>query len=196
LCKLLRAPLALGADVPQSFTLDGRLFSNPQGTTPLTDASIGVRLQVLDDDKLCILYEEQQTISTTASEGYFTVQVGSQVGSTKRSVLGDSGNDMTEVFSNMAPISGKAIADGMPLYRFARGRKTSLCAHYYFAVFAWWRRANSVPRFNDRFSAKCVDRGKSGIDSRSSKLQSSSSEQFGWCSFNSRKLRKSFCEHL
>jgi hypothetical protein len=112
--QVIARPLALGADVPQSFTLDGRLFSNPQGTTPLTDASIGVRLQVLDDDKLCILYEEQQTISTTASEGYFTVQVGSQVGSTKRSVLGDSGNDMTEVFSNMAPISGKAIADGMP----------------------------------------------------------------------------------
>ncbi|MDZ4084858.1 MAG: hypothetical protein U1E10_18085 [Bdellovibrionales bacterium] len=106
--------VAIAADVPQSFTLDGRLFSNPQGTTPLNDSTIGMRLQILDDAKLCVLYEEQQSISTAASEGYFTVQVGSQTGSTKRTVTGDSGNDMTEVFSNLAPISGKAVADGLP----------------------------------------------------------------------------------
>jgi hypothetical protein len=108
------ASVALAVDVPQSFSLDGRLFSDPQGTTALKDGSISVRLQVLDDDKLCVLYEEQQTISTSASDGYFSMQVGSSVGATKRSASGDSGNDMTTIFSNMAPVSGKALADGLP----------------------------------------------------------------------------------
>ena len=112
--QVIARPFALGADVPQSFTLDGRLFSNPQGTIALTDASVGVRLQVLDDDKTCVLYEESQSISTAASDGYFSVQVGSPQSSTKRTVTGDPGNTMTEVFSNMAPISGKAVADGLP----------------------------------------------------------------------------------
>ncbi|MBN8542148.1 MAG: tail fiber domain-containing protein [Deltaproteobacteria bacterium] len=110
----LSASVALAVDVPQSFSLDGRLFSDPQGTTALKDGSISVRLQVLDDDKACVLYEEQQTISTSASDGYFSMQVGSSVGATKRSASGDSGNDMTTIFSNMAPVSGKALADGLP----------------------------------------------------------------------------------
>ncbi len=114
---------AEAADVPQSFTLDGRLFSNPQGTTPLADSTIGMRLQILDEDKICVLYEEAQSISTAASEGYFSVQVGSQTSSTKRSATGDSGNDMTEVFSNMAPVSGKAVADGLPCIVSATGGK-------------------------------------------------------------------------
>lgn len=114
LALMLMSSVASAGDVPQSFTLDGRLFSNPEGTTPLTDASLGMRIQILDEDKTCVLYEEKQTLSTLASQGYFTVQVGSLPGSTKRTVLGDSGRTMSEVFSNLMPISGKAVVDGIP----------------------------------------------------------------------------------
>lgn len=102
------------ADVPQSFSLDGRLFSNPEGTTPLLDSTVGMRLQILDDDRNCILYEETQAVSTLASQGYFSVQVGSDVASSKRTPAVDSGNSMSTIFSNMAPVSGKAVADGVP----------------------------------------------------------------------------------
>lgn len=115
--------VASAADVPQSFTLDGRLFSNPEGTTPLTDSSLAMRIQILDEDKVCVLYEEKQTFSTLSSQGYFTIQVGSLPGSTKRTVLGDSGRTMSEVFSNMLPISGKAAADGVPCVVPAVGAK-------------------------------------------------------------------------
>lgn len=114
LALMLMSSVASAGDVPQSFTLDGRLFSNPEGTTPLTDASLGMRIQILDEDKTCVLYEEKQTLSTLASQGYFTVQIGSLPGSTKRTVLGDSGRTMSEVFSNLMPISGKAVIDGIP----------------------------------------------------------------------------------
>lgn len=114
LALMMMSSVASAGDVPQSFTLDGRLFSNPEGTTPLTDASLGMRIQILDEDKTCVLYEEKQTLSTLASQGYFTVQVGSLPGSTKRTVLGDSGRTMSEVFSNLMPISGKAVVDGIP----------------------------------------------------------------------------------
>jgi hypothetical protein len=113
---------AHAADVPQSFTLDGRLFSNPEGTIPLADASVGIRLQILDEDKLCILYEESQVVSTLASQGYFSIQVGSTVGSAKRTAS-DSGKTMTEVFTNLNAITGRAVSDGNPCNITAAGGK-------------------------------------------------------------------------
>lgn len=75
--------VAWAGDVPQSFTLDGRLFSDPQGTVALADSSVVVKVQILDENKVCILYEETQSISTNASQGYFSIQVGSETGSIK-----------------------------------------------------------------------------------------------------------------
>ncbi|CAN5580803.1 hypothetical protein BH10BDE1_BH10BDE1_33990 [soil metagenome] len=122
LFAVLVSVVAQAADVPQSFTLDGRLFSNPEGTTPLADSSVGMRLQILDEDKLCILYEETQTISTLASQGYFSIQVGSTLLSPKRTA-GDSGKTMTEVFTNLNAITGRAVADGNPCNIAAAGGK-------------------------------------------------------------------------
>lgn len=119
---LLTSSLTFAADVPQSFTLDGRFFSDPDAKVPLADASIVVRLQILDEDKICVLYEESQTISTLASQGYFSIQVGSVTGSSKRSPA-DSGKAMSEVFSNLNAIAGKAIADGTPCNVLAVGGK-------------------------------------------------------------------------
>lgn len=108
---LLFSERASAADVPQSFTLDGRLFSDSQGRTALADPSVVFKVQVLDEDKLCILYEETQTTSTLASLGYFSIQVGSSTGSLKRTIT-DSNLSMASVFSNTATVAGKAVADG------------------------------------------------------------------------------------
>ena len=102
---------AQAVDVPQSFTLDGRLFSDAAGTAPLMDGSITFTAQILDDAKICVVYEETQSISTLASKGYFSVQVGTNVGSVLRTV-GDSGNSMATVFQNNATINGKLLSNG------------------------------------------------------------------------------------
>lgn len=50
--------IAQAADVPQSFTLDGRLFSNAASTVVLKDSNVVFRIQILDEAKGCSLYEE------------------------------------------------------------------------------------------------------------------------------------------
>jgi hypothetical protein len=88
-------------EVAQTFTLDGRLYQT-SSTTPLTDPSVLLRIQVLDPSKSCVLYEETQTINTAATDGRFTVQVGSPTTgalAAKRSG-GDPGNSMAMVFQN------------------------------------------------------------------------------------------------
>lgn len=107
----LSLPSAMAADVPQSFTLDGKLFSDAAGTTPLLDTTIGFKVQVLDQDQICVLYEEQQTINTATSLGYFSVQVGSAIGSPKRTA-GDSANSMATVFQNISAVNGKLLSNG------------------------------------------------------------------------------------
>ncbi|MBK7890753.1 MAG: hypothetical protein IPJ84_07875 [Bdellovibrionales bacterium] len=107
------SPSADAADVPQSFTLDGRLYSNAAATTALVDGSITFRAQILDEDKVCILYEETQSLSTATSNGYFSVQVGSALGSSVR-VAGEPGNTMAQVFQNLVVTNGKKVADGTP----------------------------------------------------------------------------------
>ncbi len=114
---------ALAADVPQSFTLDGRLYGNASSSAALKDANINVRIQILDEAKACSLYEEAQVISTVSSDGYFSIQVGSEVGAAKRSVASDPGNTMAQIFQNLANVNGKAIADGSPCTVNALGGK-------------------------------------------------------------------------
>ncbi len=114
---------ALANDVPQSFTLDGRLFGNAASTTTLKDSNVTFRIQILDEDKVCSLYEETQSVSTSSSDGYFSIQVGSDLGATKRSATGDSGNTMAQIFQNLGGVSGKAVADGTPCSISAVGGK-------------------------------------------------------------------------
>ena len=99
---LTAGSIARAADVPQSFTLDGKLFSDAVGTTPLLDSSITFTIQILDDAKVCVLYEESQVLNTLSSKGYFTAQVGTDIGSPLRTA-GDSANGMATVFQNIAP---------------------------------------------------------------------------------------------
>ncbi len=121
--QLINMPVAAAADVPQVFTLDGRLFGNASSTVVLKDSNVTFRIQILDEAKLCSLYEETQAANTTASDGYFSIQVGSDIGATKRSVTSDSGNTMAQIFQNFANVSGKAVADGSPCTVTASGGK-------------------------------------------------------------------------
>lgn len=102
---------ASAQDAPQSFTLDGRLFGDPQGTIPLEDALIGFKVQILDEAETCVLYEEEQDVNTATSKGYFSVRVGSAVGSLRRTT-DDSANTMASVFQNVATVNGKLLSNG------------------------------------------------------------------------------------
>lgn len=107
---LLVSTASYAADVPQSFTLDGRLFSDAAATTALTDGNIGFKIQILDEDKVCVLYEETQTVNTVFSQGYFSVQVGTAIGAATRTPA-DTGNSMSNVFQNLNIIAGKKVSD-------------------------------------------------------------------------------------
>jgi hypothetical protein len=97
---------------PQFMTVDGRLYDSTAPEDPLLDNSVLMKIQILNPAKTCILYEEEQTVSTLSSNGYFNVRVGSPtsgVESLKRTTSTiDVGNSMMEIFQNQnAAIAGK-----------------------------------------------------------------------------------------
>lgn len=99
-CLLIaRGALAAG-EVPPSFSLGGTLFDGPASTTPLSDAAAVVRVQILNPAKTCILYDEQQTIDTSATDGAFSIRIGSSVGAAKRVGGSDPANTTVNVFQN------------------------------------------------------------------------------------------------
>ena len=61
LSVVLGLSLRAGAQVesPQTFTLDGKFYQSGS-TNPLLDSAVGVRIQILNHDKTCLLYEEVQ----------------------------------------------------------------------------------------------------------------------------------------
>ncbi len=102
-------------DSPQTFTLDGQLFQSST-TTPLLDANALVKVQIINPNGTCLLYEEQQTVNTISTEGYFHINVGSAFGSAKRTA-NDPGRTMNQIFQNTAPIpatnvTGQTCAGG------------------------------------------------------------------------------------
>ncbi len=93
-------------------TVDGRLYDSTTPEDPLLDNSVLMKIQILNPAKTCILYEEEQTVSTLSSNGYFNVRVGSPTAgaeSLKRTTATiDVGNSMMEVFQNQnASVAGK-----------------------------------------------------------------------------------------
>jgi hypothetical protein len=86
------------SDVFQSFTYQGR-FYNAAGTAPLSDV-VDLVLDVYNPGATCLLYQESQSnIDLTGTNGLFAVQVGSVVGSPRRTGL-DPGLTMARVFAN------------------------------------------------------------------------------------------------
>ena len=94
---------------PQTITIDGRLFTSLTSDTALVDPSVVMDIKIYNPALGCILYEEKQTVDTTATDGRFTILVGSTVGSSKR-VSGEPGNSMTAIFQNNAAIAGSCGA--------------------------------------------------------------------------------------
>lgn len=87
---------------PQTLTVDGRMYSDSDHLVPALDPSINFTAYILDPTKNCILYSEQQTVSTQSSAG---------AGSAKRTG-NDSGNPMASVFQNVSAIAGKLVSTG------------------------------------------------------------------------------------
>jgi len=92
---------------PQTFTLDGRLYQT--GTTdPLLDGNLALKIQIIDPNGACLLYEEQQTVSTLTTDGYFHINVGSATGSAKRTGT-DPGRSMIQIFQNISAITAASV---------------------------------------------------------------------------------------
>jgi hypothetical protein len=98
-------------EVPQSFTLDGQL-STLTGDQPLLDNHAKITVQILDPSKTCLLYEESQFVDTTISNGYYSVQIGSVLGSSKRT-SSDPGRTMQEIFQNRNSINASNSSSGV-----------------------------------------------------------------------------------
>jgi hypothetical protein len=92
---------------PQTFTLDGKLYQTGS-QTPLLDGSAKITVQILDPTGQCLLYEEQQTVDTRNSDGYFTIHVGSATGATKRTI-NDPGRTMNQIFQNITGITANSV---------------------------------------------------------------------------------------
>ncbi len=106
---LFLVPLSASAlnESPQSFTIDGQLFQTGT-TTPLLDAAVKIKVQILNPSGNCILYEEQQTLSTATSNGFFNLHVGSNVGASKRTG-NDPGRTLNQVFQNLSAITANNV---------------------------------------------------------------------------------------
>jgi hypothetical protein len=97
LALTLMTSTAFAAQVPQSFTYQGRAF-NQDGTVPIT-SSIDLTLGIYAPNG-CLLYEETQTgIDLSHSDGKFSVQVGTAQGSGMRT-SNDPGLSMSKLFAN------------------------------------------------------------------------------------------------
>jgi hypothetical protein len=98
-------------EVPQAMTFDGRAFGNSEATIPMLDI-ISTKIQILTPAQDCVLYEETQSLDTRATNGYFTIQIGSGISDPKRTGY-DSNLEMSKVFGNRsAVVSGKRVTDG------------------------------------------------------------------------------------
>jgi hypothetical protein len=114
LLLLLPSVATAQTEPPQFMTVDGRLYDSTSPEYPLLDSSVLMKIQILDTTKNCILYEEEQTVSTLSSNGYFNVRVGSPTSgsdSLKRTT-NDSGNSMMEVFQNQAAVIAGRTSGG------------------------------------------------------------------------------------
>lgn len=90
--------VSFGIDLPQSLSFQGR-FLNATGTAPLTEI-VSLNLGIYSADGGCLLYEElQRDINLSATEGGFSIEVGSPLRDLKRTSK-DFGLSMSDIFAN------------------------------------------------------------------------------------------------
>lgn len=117
-CGLLASKAFAVGELAQSFTLDGQL-TQAGNDQPLLDNNAKIVIQILDPSKNCLLYEEQQFVDTSASNGYYNIQVGSALGAAKRTVS-DPGRTMVQIYQN----TGGIAANSAPGHTCAGGTYT------------------------------------------------------------------------
>lgn len=101
-------PVSAAGDLNQSFTVDGQLFQ-ASSDEPLLDSDITIVVQILDPSKKCLLLEEEhKQIDTSSKNGFYSITVGSPVGSPLRSA-NDPGRTMVEIFQNGKDIISKNV---------------------------------------------------------------------------------------
>lgn len=117
-CLILFATQSVlwGAENPQYFSLDGNLYSIVQPNTPILDSNISATLQILDASQTCILYEEQQSLDTQSTDGYFNLSLGAPVSgpASNKRTINDSQYSMAQIFTNNTNslLTGKSVQDG------------------------------------------------------------------------------------
>jgi hypothetical protein len=98
----LAAPGSEAADLPQGFTVQGRLLDS-SGSDPLLE-TVAIRFAIYDPSGTCLLYSEQQSgIDLESSLGVFALQVGSAVGSSQRR-SDDPGLALKQIFANSSQV--------------------------------------------------------------------------------------------
>lgn len=100
-------PVFAANEASQTVTLDGVLYQKGT-TTALLDSNALLKVQIINPAGNCLLYEESQTVDTASSKGYFNIQVGSALASTKRTVY-DPGLTMAQVFQNVSTVAAGSV---------------------------------------------------------------------------------------
>lgn len=93
--------VAMGPALPETFNYEGQLTDT--SNNPILDSAAVFNIKIYDPGITCILYEEQQFVDLSTTNGHFSLNIGSAPGSTKR-MVSDRNLPMIEVFSN-APVS-------------------------------------------------------------------------------------------
>lgn len=98
---------ALAGQAASTFSYEGRAYQT-DGATPLTASNAVFTLSIIGSNSLsCVVYEETQSENLSATDGYFSLTVGS--GTVTSS---DSGHTLTQVFDTSGTISGKNSVTG------------------------------------------------------------------------------------
>lgn len=99
---------AFAATNSPTFIYQGRLL-NEAGTAPLTGTAT-LTLGIFDPAGNCLLYEEQQSVDLTGTQGSFSIQVGQLATTGGKRTANDPQNAMKAVFANGSSIAAHTDA--------------------------------------------------------------------------------------
>jgi hypothetical protein len=125
LISTVAMPTAFAATVanPQTYNFDGQLTDASNNV--VAEPNIVVTIDLYDSTGTCLLYEEQDTVDTSSTNGHFSIAVGSPQLSTKRTT-NDPGLAMPTIFSNSASITGAMACNFTPTANAGRQLKATI----------------------------------------------------------------------
>lgn len=104
---LIFAAETFAADLPQTFTIQGRLLDSTNLVS--YTGSVTFKFGIYDPTGACLLYEESQSSIDLGTTGLFALRVGSATGDSKRT-SSDPGLAMKSIFNNTA--TAAIVANG------------------------------------------------------------------------------------